>query len=65
VTFERLEDDLTIAELTTPAGLLLVPALSARLLANGLEIRNARLVQVDLDVEAVLQPVYRDLDVNL
>src|SRR5207245_3828028 len=60
-----LDQNLTVAELAAPAGLLLVAALRARLPANRLEIRDARRVQLDLDVEAPLQPLDRDLDVDL
>ena len=56
---------MAVAELAAPAGLLLVAALRARLLADRLEVRHARLVEVDLDAEAALEPLDRDLDVHL
>ena len=62
---ERLEHDVAVAELAAAAGLLLVAALGARLLADRLEVRHARLAQLDLDAEAALEPVDRDLDVHL
>src|SRR5207237_3698521 len=65
VPLDRLETDLAVAELPAAAGLLLVAALSPRLVADRLEVRHAWLVQVDLDVEAVLEPRYGDLDVHL
>src|SRR5436189_261632 len=34
-------------------------------LANGFEVRNARRLQVDLDVEALLEATEHDLDVDL
>src|SRR5262249_6572764 len=65
VAVERLEDDHAIARLAAAAGLLLVAALRARFLPDRLEVRHARLVQVDLDVEPVLQALDGDLDVHL
>ena len=65
VALERLEDDVAVAELAAAAGLLLVAAVAARLLADRLEVRDARLVEVDLDAEAALEPVDGDLDVHL
>ncbi len=65
VAVERLEPDLAVAELAAPAGLLLVAAVTPRLLADRLEVRHARRVEVDLDAEAPLEPVDRDLDVHL
>ena len=65
VALERLDHDVAVAELAAAAGLLLVAALRARLLADRLEVRDARLVQLDLDAEAALEPVDRDLDVHL
>ena len=65
VAGERLEHDLAVAELAAAARLLLVAALGARLLADRLEVRDARLVQVDLDAEAPPEPVDRHLDVHL
>ena len=65
VPVERLEHDLAVAELAAAAGLLLVAALRARLLADRLEVRDARLVQLDVDAEAPLEPLDRDLDVHL
>src|SRR5207248_9071193 len=60
-----LERALAVAALPAAAGLLLVAALSPRLVADRLEVRHAWLVQVDLDVEAVLEPRYGALDVHL
>src|SRR6185436_12784022 len=65
VARERLEDDVAIAELATAAGLLLVAPLRARLLADGLEVRHARLVEIDVDAEAPVKTVDRDLHVHL
>ena len=65
MSLERLEDDLTIAELTAAAGLLLVAALCARLTADRLQVRHPRLVEVDFDVETVPQQSDRDLDMHL
>ncbi len=65
VTGERLEHDVAIAELAATTGLLLVAPLRARLLADGLEVRHARLVEIDVDAEAPVEAVDRDLDVDL
>src|SRR5262249_17182265 len=65
VAVERLEDDYAIAELAAAAGLLLVAALRARFLPDRLEVRHARLGQVDLDVEPVLQAPDGGLAVHL
>src|SRR5213076_1717570 len=65
VALERLEHDLAVAELAAAAGLLLVPALRARLAPDRLEVRDARRLEVDLDVEAALEPGDGDLDVHL
>ena len=56
---------MAVAELAAAAGLLLVARLGARLLADRLEVRHARLVQLDVDAEAALAPLDRDLDVHL
>src|SRR5207245_7340605 len=65
VALERLEDDLAVAELAAAAGLLLVPPLRGRLLTDRLEVRHTWLMQFDVDAEAPLQPLDRDLDVHL
>ena len=65
VALERLEDDRAVAELAAAAGLLLVARVGARLLADRLEVRDARLVQLDLGAEAALDPLDGDLDVHL
>ena len=62
---QRLDHDLGVAELAAPAGLLLVAVPSASFLADRLEVRHARLVKVDVHAEAALEPVDRDLDVDL
>ena len=62
---ERRDDDVAVAELTPAAGLLLVPAVRARLPANRLAVRNARRVQLDVDAEPPLRPLERDLDMHL
>src|SRR5439155_21172633 len=62
---KRLDHDLAVAELAATAGLLLVAVPGARLLADRLEIGDARLVQVDVHAEASTQPLDRDLDVYL
>src|SRR5204863_5264530 len=46
---QRLEHDLAVAELTAAAGLLLVAVPRARFLADRLEVRDVRLVQLDVD----------------
>src|SRR5207247_5410918 len=58
---DRLEDDRGVAVLPAAAGLLLVLALGAGLGADRLQVRDARLVQVDLDAETALPPVDRNL----
>src|SRR6059058_1118244 len=65
VYLERLEEDLCVAVLAEAAGLLLVATPRPGLLANRLEVRDARLVQLDVHAEAPLQPLDRDLDVDL
>src|SRR5204863_7599186 len=60
-----LDHDLAGAELAASAGLLLVAVPGPRLLADRLQVGDARLVQVDLDAEAPAQPLDRDLDVDL
>ena len=65
VAVKRLELDHAVPELTAAAGLFLVPTLCAALLADRLEVRHAGLVQLDLDVEAALEPVDGNLDVHL
>ena len=57
--------DLAVAELAAAAGLLLVPGPRPRLLADRLQVRHARLVQLDLDAEAALEPLDGHLDVHL
>src|SRR6185369_13248495 len=65
VARQRLEDDVAVAELPSAAGLLLVAPLRARLLANGLEVGHARLMEIDVDAEATMEPVDGHLDVHL
>src|SRR6185312_10099097 len=65
VAVERLELDHAVAELAPSARLLLVAALGTRLLPDRLQIRDAWLVQLDLDVEPALQPIDRNLDMDL
>ena len=65
VALDRLEHDRAVAELAAPAGLLLVAGVGPRLLADRLQIRDARRVQVDVDPEAPLRALERDLDVHL
>src|SRR5207247_7692502 len=65
VTLEWLDLDHAVAELAATAGLLLVSPLRACLALDRLDVRHARLVQLDLDAEAALQPADRDLDVHL
>src|SRR5207244_672420 len=62
---ERLEDDVAVPVLAPPARLLLVLALRTGRAPDRLEVRDARLAQVDLDAEPPAQPVDRDLDVHL
>ena len=62
---QRLEHDRAVAELAAAAGLLLVAVPRARLLADRLLVRHARRVELDLDVEARVEPVDRDLDLHL
>ena len=65
VAVDRLEHDRAVAELAAAAGLLLVAGVRARLLADRLQVRHARRVQLDVDAEAALGAVERDLDVHL
>ena len=65
VARERLEHDVAVAELASSAGLLLVAALGLGLAADRLEVGHPRLVELDVDAEAPLQPVDGDLDVHL
>ena len=65
VALDRLDHDRAVAELAASAGLLLVARVRARLLADRLEIGHARLVQLDVDAEAALRALERDLDVHL
>ena len=65
VALDRLEDDLAVAELAAAAGLLLVAVTRPRLRADRLQVRNARLVELDVDAEATLRALERDLDVHL
>src|SRR5438874_2673100 len=51
--------------LTAAPRLLLVPVPRGRLLADRLLVRDARRVQLDVDVEAAVQPVDRDFDLHL
>src|SRR5213078_1560545 len=62
---QRLQHDLAVAELAAAAGLLLVAVPGAGLLADRLQVRDPRLVQFDVDAEATVEPVDRDLDVHL
>src|SRR5205814_2355592 len=62
---ERLDHDGAVAELAAAARLLLVAVPGARLLADRLQVGDARLVQLDLDAEAALQALDGDLDVDL
>ena len=61
----RRDDDVAVAELPATAGLLLVAAVRARLAANRLAVRDARRMQLDVDAEAPLRALERDLDVHL
>src|SRR4029453_16277444 len=65
VPLDRLEHDVAVAELPPTARLLLVAAMALRLLADRLEVRHAGRIEVDLDPEAALEPVDRDLNVHL
>src|SRR5207244_8077214 len=65
VAVEGLEDDDAVAELASSSGLLLVATLRAGFLADRLEVRNPRLVELHLDVEPAPQAVDRDLHVHL
>ena len=62
---QRLDADRAVAELAAAPRLLLVPVPRGRLLADRLLVRDARRVQLDVDVEAAAQPVDRDLDLHL
>jgi hypothetical protein len=62
---KRLDLDVAVAELPAPARLLLVAMTRACLLADRLLVRNARRVELDLDVKARVEPVDRDLDLHL
>ena len=52
VALHRLDHDVAVAELPAAARLLLVAAVRAGLGLDRLDVRDARLVQVDLDAEA-------------
>src|SRR5207244_2009330 len=65
VVVERLDHDVAVAELAAAARLLLVAGVGPRLAADRLEVRHARLVQLDVDAEAALEPGDGDLDVHL
>ena len=62
---QRLEDDLAVAELPAPAGLLLVAALHLGARRDGLLVGDLRRVERHLDVVAVLQLLDDGLDVEL
>src|SRR5438132_39234 len=51
VPLDRLDHDVTVAELTAAARLLLVAPVSTRLGLDRLHIRHARLMQLHLDAE--------------
>src|SRR5205807_3338863 len=53
----RLDLDLAVAELAAPARLLLVAVPRARFLPDRLLVRDARRMQLDVDVEPAPQPV--------
>src|SRR5262244_329317 len=53
----RLEAEMHFSELPAASGLLLVPVLIFGLLADRLQIGYARLVEQDLDAEALLEPI--------
>ena len=61
----RLDLDVAVAELAAAAGLLLVAAVRLGGLADRLEVRDPRRVQLDLGAEAALHPVDDHLDVDL
>src|SRR5262249_4110190 len=61
----RRDDDVAVAELPAAPGLLLVAAMRARLLADRLAVRDARRMELDVDAEAPLRALERDLDVHL
>jgi hypothetical protein len=65
VAVDRLQHDLAVAELAAAAGLLLVAVPCARLRADRLQVRDARLVELDVDTEAALRALEGDLDVHL
>ncbi len=62
---QRLHLDPAVAELPPASGLLLVPTLGVRLLADGLPIRDLRRMKIDLHAEAALELVEDDLHVHL
>src|SRR5262249_27904184 len=62
---QGLDPDRAVAELAAAAGLLLVAVPGGRLLADRLLVRDAGRVELDVDVEARLEPVDRDLDLHL
>src|SRR4029077_10410995 len=64
-TRQRLDLQHNVAELAVAAGLLLVPAALADLLANGLLIADRRRMRFDVDAETVAQALQRDPQMHL
>src|SRR5581483_10491197 len=62
---DGLDHDVAVAELAPPARLLLVAPVRAGLLADRLHVGHARRMQLDVDAEAALGALQRDLDVHL
>ena len=62
---QGLDRDVAVAELASPAGLLLVARPRAGRLADRLEVGHARRVGDDLDAEAALDALDGDIDVHL
>src|SRR5205823_9783233 len=62
---DRRHDDVAVAELAAPAGLLLVAAVGTRLAPDRLAVRHARLMELDVHSEPSLRALESNLDVHL
>src|SRR6185503_446651 len=62
---QRLDAQEDLAELAGAAGLLLVAVVALGAAGDRLAVRDLRLLGVDLDAEAALELLHRDLEVQL